>query len=195
MSKALSHALPKLNQWEPKFPFDLVITYDDAATRRRAMQLYDHLAQQLLEDYDLQCSWWRIEHFHNPVLSEQAAQAAAQASMIILALRGDRPLPPMLKAWLPRWLDRKGDQKSALVVLLCTDDQANADTWHLRNYLRQIAQEARMDFFAHTYPLTLVSDQPAETGETVARRARTSSPLFEEFLEEPAYIPRWGINE
>lgn len=195
MNKALSHALPKLNQWEPKFPFDLVIAYDDAATRSRAMQLYDHLAQQLLEDYDLQCSWWRIEHFQNPVLSEQAAQAAANASMILLALRGDRPLPPMLKAWLPRWLDRKGDQRSALVVLLCTDGQPNAEAWHLQTYLRQIAQQARMDFFAHTYPLSTELGPAAETDETMARRARTLSPWWEEFLEEPVNIPRWGINE
>lgn len=195
MNKALSHALPKLNQWEPKFPFDLVIAYDDAATRSRAMQLYDHLAHQLLEDYDLQCSWWRIEHFHNPVLSEQAAQAAAHASMIILALRGDRPLPPMLKAWLPRWLDRKGDQKSALVVLLCADGQPNDQAWHVQNYLRQIAQQARMDFFAHSYPLGTGLTWAAETEAPTARRAQTISPLVEEFLEEPVYIPRWGINE
>lgn len=195
MNKALSHALPKLKQWEPKFPFDLVITYDDAATRSRAMQLYDHLAQQLLEDYDLQCSWWRIEHFHNPVLSEQAAQAAANASMIILALRGDRPLPPMLKAWLPRWLDRKGDQKSALVVLLCGDGQPDAATWQVENYLRQIAQQARMDFFAHTYPLSTDAGDLAQDRQALACRVQTIAPLFEEFPEEPAYIPRWGINE
>jgi hypothetical protein len=195
MSKALSHALPKLNQWEPKFPFDLVIAYDDATTRTRAMQLYDQLAQQLLEDYDFQCSWWRIEHFLNPVLSEQAAQAAAQASMIILSLRGDRPLPPMLKAWLPRWLDKKGDQKSALVLLLCADGQPGDEAHYLESYLRQVAEQARMDFFAHAYPLSTELADLANNSSAVARRTQTIAPLFEEFLDQPAYIPRWGINE
>jgi len=42
------------SEWEPKFPFDLVVAYEDTFTRQRALQLYDHLAQQLLKDYDFQ---------------------------------------------------------------------------------------------------------------------------------------------
>lgn len=195
MNRSLSHSLPRSARWEPKFPFDLVIAYDDAATRSRAVQLYDHLAQQLLDDYDFQCSWWRIEHFHNPTLSQQAADAAANANMVILSLRGDRPLPPPFKAWLPTWLDQKGGQKSALVVLLSAEDQPTEEARRLQSYLQQVARQARMDFFAHAYALPREERAAAYTLETVAQRAQTVTPLLEGILEQPVSIPRWGINE
>ena len=53
------------SQWEPKFPFDLLVAYEDALTRDRALKLYDTLAQQLLNDYDFQCSWWKFDHLQN----------------------------------------------------------------------------------------------------------------------------------
>jgi len=51
--------------WDPKLPFDLVVAYEDLETRNRALHLYDHLAQQLLDDYDFQCSWWKFDHLAN----------------------------------------------------------------------------------------------------------------------------------
>ena len=193
MNKAVLHSLPGSARWEPKFPFDLVIAYDDTATRSRAVQLHDHLAQQLTDDYDFQCSWWRLEHLHNPHLSEQAADAAADANMVILSVRGDRPLPPAFKAWLPRWLARKGSQKSALVVLMSTAGLPTEESRRLQSYLQQVARQARMDFFAHVYPLP-----KAEAGYTVeglARRAEMVTPLLEDILDQPVSTPRWGINE
>jgi hypothetical protein len=171
----------------------LVIAYDDATTRSRAVHLHDHLSQQLLDDYDFQCSWWRIEHLHNPHLSEQAADAAANANMVILSVRGDRALPPAFKAWLPRWLARKGTQKSALVVLISTAGQPTEESRRLQAYLQQVARQARMDFFAHAYPLPKVETDYSVQG--LARRAEALTPLLEDILDQPVSTPRWGINE
>lgn len=193
MNKAVLHSLPRSARWEPKFPFDLVIAYDDASTRSRAAGLHDHLSQQLLDDYDFQCSWWRIEQLHNPSLSEQAADAAANANMVILSVRGDQPLPPAFKAWLPRWLARKGSQKSALVVLISTGGQPTEESRRLQSYLQQVARQARMDFFAHVYPLPKVEADYSVA--SFARRAEAVTPLLEDILDQPMPTPRWGINE
>jgi hypothetical protein len=193
MSNAVLNPLPRPAQWEPKFPFDLVIAFDDTTARQRAAQVYDHLAQQLLDDYDFQCSWWRIEHLLNPELNEQAADAAADANMVILSLRADRPLSAAFKAWLPRWLARKGSQKCALVVLLSTSGEPTEEARRLQSYLQQVARQARMDFFTHTYPLPREEDDYSV--ETVTRRATAVTPLLEEILDRRIPIPRWGINE
>ena len=62
MKKSESSPESSSAQWEPKFPFDLVIAYEDNPTRDRAMLLYDRIAQQLLDDYDFQCAWWKLDH-------------------------------------------------------------------------------------------------------------------------------------
>ena len=61
MSKSLPDTKLPDSHWEPKMPFDLVVAYEDRATRNRALHLYDHLAQQLLDDYDFKCAWWKFD--------------------------------------------------------------------------------------------------------------------------------------
>jgi len=193
MSKTAFNSIVGTAHWEPKYPFDLVVAYEDATTRNRAMQLYDHLAQQLLDDYDFQCSWWKLDHLSNPGICEQAADAAAEANMVIVSVRGDHGLPTVFNRWLEGWLSRRGDQKSALVVLLGDKGQPGDQSRRLQSQLQQVARQARMDFFAHAYDLP----EPGApySAESFPQRAQTVPPVLEEFLEPPAYMPRWGINE
>jgi hypothetical protein len=179
--------------WDPKYPFDLVVAYEDTPTRNRAFQLYDHIAQQLLGDYDFQCSWWKFDHLHDPAVCEQAADAAANANMVILSLRGDKDLPPVFKAWLQGWASRRDNHKSAL-VMLCGGSEQSDGARRLQAYLHQVARQAKMDFFANTFELPKI-DPPLYSLEALQRRAETVTPLLEEILHQPTSIPRWGINE
>lgn len=193
MSKTAIHSIVGTAHWEPKYPFDLVVAYEDTTTRNRAMQLYDHLAQELLDDYDFQCSWWKLDHLDNPGICEQAADAAAEANMIIVSLRGDQGLPTVFHRWLEGWLSRRGDQKSALVLLLGDNGERRDQPRRLRLQLQQAARQARMDFFVHAYDLP-ETGTPYAT-ESRAPQAQRANPVPEEVLDPPAYIPRWGINE
>jgi hypothetical protein len=192
---------PAVNaRWEPKHPFDLVVAYEDTPTRNRAMQLYDHLAQQLLEDYDFQCSWWKLEHLRDRGLREESADAAADANMIILSLRGDRELPTVFKPWVESWLTRKDNHKSALVVLIGDQAGPKTDAASLQTYLQQIARRAKMDFFAHKFDLEQAKAGPGGTPAPAPAPAPPPPPtprqfVPEEFLVEPPTAPRWGINE
>lgn len=193
MSKTALQSIVGTARWEPKYPFDLAVVYEDTATRNRAMQLYDHLAQQLLDEYDFQCSWWKLDHLDNPGLCDQAADAAAEANMVIVSLRGDQGPSTVFEQWLHGWLSRRGDQKSALVVLLGEKGERGSQTRHLQSQLQQAARQARMDFFVHAYdpPAPGVPGSP----ELRVHRAETVTPVLEEIPEQAAYLPRWGINE
>jgi hypothetical protein len=191
MNKTNIKSIPGVAHWEPKFPFDLVVAYEDHETRNRALQLYDHLAQQLLDDYDFQCSWWKLEHLRNPTLWEQAADAAADANMVMLSLRAERELRPDLKAWLESWVKQRDEHKSALVVLL--EGSENGVAHGLQPYLQNVARRAKMDFFAHTFEGS--KNQAVFTPEALLQRAETVTPLLEEILQQPTAFPRWGINE
>jgi hypothetical protein len=191
MNKITIKSIPGVAHWEPKFPFDLVVAYEDHETRNRALQLYDHLAQQLLDDYDFQCSWWKLDHLRNPTLWEQAADAATDANMVMLSVRGEEELRSDLKAWLESWLERRDDHKSALVVLLEGRDDGRVRG--AQTYLQNVARRAKMDFFAHTFETS--KNEIVLTPETILQRAETVTPFLEEIMQQPTSFPRWGINE
>jgi hypothetical protein len=149
MSKSIlsSHAATSPARWEPKFPFDLVVAYEDTQTRNRALHLYDHLAQQLLDDYDFQCSWWRFDLLSDPTLYQKSTDMSADANMVILSLHARKELTPLQKTWLDSWLPRRDGRKSALVSIIAGTEEAVQESEPMVVSLRRAARLARMDFF------------------------------------------------
>src|SRR5262249_25115425 len=183
------------SHWEPKFPFDLVVAYEDRQTRDRALHLYDHLAQQLLDDYDFQCSWWKFDHLTNRTLSQQAADAATDANMIVISLHARPELLPSHQAWIEEWLPRRPNRKSALVVLLAGADQQVQEAERMLAYLRRAARLAHMDFFNHGFDLTLPSREISLHPPAEASRLVQVPALSQQVLYHQMPTPRWGINE
>jgi len=181
------------DHWEPQYLCDLVVVYEDTTTRHRALQLCGHLAQQLQDDCDFQCSWWNLDQFDNPGLCQQAADATAKADMVMVSLRDDERLTAALDRWLKGWLSRRGDRQSALVVLLEEEGQPGDRTHLLQSQLQQAARQARMDFFVHAYESP--EPRPPYSAESLANRAQTVTPMQKQLREQPSAIPRWGINE
>ncbi len=186
---------PRFNaaQWEPKFPFDLVVAYEDTYTRNRALHLYDHLAQQLLDDYDFKCSWWKFDHLTNATLRQQAADSAAEANMIVLSLHARTELLPIHKGWIEDWLPRRDNRKAALVALLAGTERPENQAAPMLKYLQKTARLARMDFFTHAFDLPR-SDRELSAQE-ITERARAVTPLLQDILHHRMPAPRWGINE
>jgi len=194
MSNSVLELRAQAPHWEPKFPFDLVVAYEDSQTRNRALNLYDHLAQQLLDDYDFQCSWWKFDHLANATLRQQASDAAAEANMIILCLHARRGLLPLHRAWIEEWLPRRDGRKSALVAMVGGAEDAPGAAETTLAYLKRASRLGRMDFFDHTFNLSLpareLSLEPAlPAGD---REAPQSDPSL---LYHQMPTPRWGINE
>jgi len=179
--------------WDPKMPFDLVVAYEDTDTRNRALHLYDHLAQQLLDDYDFQCSWWKFDHLTNHALCEQATEAAVDANMVILSLNARRELAPAHKTWMEGWVPRRAHRKAALVTLIAGAGQPERDTPSMLAYLQNAARLAHMDFFPHSFDLPKPTLQWSP--DPLAERARVVTPFLQDSLHQTLSIPRWGINE
>ena len=193
MSKTAPTFGTESSLWEPKLPFDLVVAYEDTHTRNRALHLYDHLAQGLLDDYDFQCGWWKFEHLTNTTLNQQAADAAAEANMVVLSLQARKQLLPLHKAWIEEWLPRRDNRKSALVVLIGGTDNMERESAPLLAELQLAARLGRMDFFTHAFDLT--APQRQASVQQITDRARASNAPLPDFLQHRMPIPRWGINE
>jgi hypothetical protein len=180
------------SEWEPKFPFDLVVAYEDSFTRNRALHLYDHLAQQLLDDYDFQCSWWKFDHLANATLRQQAADAAAEANMIILSVHARPELPSTHRLWMDSWLPRRDNRKAALVALVAGANALQNEAAPMLACLQNAARLSKMDFFTHEFNLP-----PQDGLRIVASTIPTvrSVPVLDHALEQRTPNPRWGINE
>ena len=179
--------------WDPKLPFDLVVAYEDLETRNRALHLYDHLAQQLLDDYDFQCSWWKFDHLANATLRQQAADAAVEANMVILSIRAHEELPRTHHLWLEDWISRRHHRKAALVVMIAGATASEREDAPVLAYLQNAARLARMDFFTHAFELPR---NPREASiAQLAAQTPVATPLLQGLLQHRTPVPRWGINE
>jgi hypothetical protein len=179
--------------WEPKYPFDLLVAYEDNTTRDRALRLYDHLAQQLLDDYDFQCTWWKLDHLRSSTLRDQASDAAAEANMIILSVREGLELSPNVRTWIESWIGKRDSRKSALVALVGGRNQHDPGASPVVHYLQRVARQGKMDFFAHAF------DLPQAEGEAVPSPVlgppTFAAALLDDGLVDDHSTNRWGINE
>lgn len=197
MSSALLNERTRPSGWEPKFPFDLLVGYDDKETRNRALHLYDHFAQQLLDDYDFQCSWWKLDHLANPALRQNAADAAVEANMVILSLRANSRFNHDQTQWIEDWTSRRHHRKSAFVVMLAGTNAPERDASPLILNLRTFARRAGMDFFPHGFTLAAPAIEPElpRPAELAPRHYVPTTPLLRDLLQHKNPFPRWGINE
>lgn len=193
MNNSLLAAKAANQNWDPKFPFDLVVAYEDTDTRNHALHLYDHLAQQLLDDYDFQCSWWKFDHLANPVLQQEAADSAVDANMVILSIRSHRELPPVQKAWMEDWITRRQHRKAALVVMIADTSEPEREAAPVLAYLRNAARIGGMDFFLHGFELPMVKMRLP--GASLPERVTSIAPPMHGMLYDKSPVPRWGINE
>jgi len=191
MRNSLLNRSVQADHWEPKYPFDLVIAYEDLATRNRAMRLHDHLDRQLGDDYDFHCAWWKLEHLREPTLREQAVDDAMSANMIVISVHGESELLPPARAWMDDWSRRLDHHKCALVTLFA-EPHARKKSSPLIARLQQVARQARMDFFTNIGEAA----QAAELSiEQVTHRARAFTPTLEGILDHKIPVQRWGLNE
>jgi len=193
MKNSVANAKVSNANWEPKYPFDLVVAYEDADTRNRALLLYDRLAQQLLDDYDFQCSWWKFEHLANPILQQEAADSAVDANMVILSIHAHQELSPTQKAWVDDWAARRQHHKAALVVMIADTTQPERDAAPVLAHLRNAARISGMDFFLHGFELPVASVRLA--GTALPDLVAAIAPPLHGIIYQKVPATRWGINE
>jgi hypothetical protein len=183
----------KAAHWQPKFPFDLVVTYETEATRARAFTLCGHLIKQLDDDHDIRQSWWKFPFLYDPQLLERATDVALSADMIVISLNHGKELPFIARTWIEGWVSQKNGRDTALVALVENTPSARCSDCPALRYLNSVAHKAGMDFFPHAFataPLRTDS-RPTDT----PAHAPSLVPLLEEILRRPNNVHPWGINE
>lgn len=167
-------------------PLKVAVLCEDADTARMARRLHEHLAGQLADGCELDCSWWRVDTLRENAAFSASTRAARDASLLIVAAHADRALPAVVRVWLGRALAGPSQIPRALVALL---DSAAPQPRHfsvevsVETVLAEAAERAGADLFVHR------EIRPALPPENLAARAHTVTSTLAGILAESHHPP------
>lgn len=166
---------------------EVVVAYDDVGSALRAKSVLDHIIQELGDGFRLGVRFWNFSALEASQMRAVAAAEAAEAAILWIAVSATSDLPPEVKAWIEQSARERNGQPSAIVL---SQDAVTAASYPaLHPYLRQIAEEAGMEFFAQN-ETRLQEDTAAASSQVIPTAGRRP-----EIPDEMWSVPRWGINE
>ena len=170
-----------------------VIIYDRFDFAAKAKAMLERAAHGTGEAAHWSVKPWRVDMLKLPPAAEAALAEAAEAHLIVLALRQVQSFFPWLADWLERWATCRQVQEAALAVW----DSENADT-------RPVRATPELSQFAGRHGLSLlfddsapVEDESSMFASDLHEREVTFTPTLQHILEQPVrdYYQHWGINE
>jgi hypothetical protein len=108
--------------------------------------MMDRIARQLEPDCCIDSELWDFDLMADRSLGQDAAIAAREADMIIMAVRSE--LPGHVRDWLEQWASRERTGPVSIVVLREPEQRAE-DLRVLLAYLQELATRGGADFFSH----------------------------------------------
>jgi hypothetical protein len=189
----MNQSNPITDDFTPKEACTVVVLYEDFLTRQRALAACDYLTRQFWSDIELTFHWWRADFLEDADLAAKAAEAAAAADFLIVALGPDTELSTTLKSWFASWTEQRSGEEGAFVDLTDVGSARIGLTMQREIELRQLARRARMDYLT-TMPATLTGPLPASF-EAAELRADQLSSVLDEILHHSPPPPHFGLND
>jgi len=165
-----------------------VIIYDDFDSATRATALLERVATRAEEAMKWDIKPWKFDVLKQPALAALTVAVAANADLIVIALRRRRSTPVELLNWLKNWADHRRIEDAALLALPPDETEATA-VW---TEVRALAEGQGL-IFLDRYN-TEDDGSPALLGHRRRRHHVAPGPtrVFAGRLPPP---PHWGINE
>jgi hypothetical protein len=167
-----------------------VIIYDTFALAGKAKAMLERAAHGTGEATHWSVKPWRVDMLELPPAAEAALAEAAEAHLIVLALRQVQSLFPWLADGLERWATCRQVQEAALAVW----HGGNADT-------RPVRATPELSQFAGRHGLSLlfddsapVKDESSMFASDLHEREVTLTPTLQHILERPMrnYFEQFG---
>jgi hypothetical protein len=172
---------------ETKAALSVVVVYEDAAARECAVTFCDQLVSRFWAKCAFDVSWWPFALLNQAPATEEAAERAAQADLIVLSAtpEGDFPLP--VKAWVETWLNQRGDREGTLVGLMEPVAGAGDREGPKHHYLRKAAHRGSMDYLTQVPPD--ITRSIPDSLDSYTERADQVTSLLEDILHQPPPPP------
>jgi hypothetical protein len=165
----------------------VVVVYETPAIREHAVRFCERLAEECECMPVSEMNWWSFHLLTLPAEGRDAAQKAADADVVVFAMKAGGDLPQDIKLWIENWLNRRGEREGAVVGLLARE--APHDIAPFREiYLRHIARRAGMDYLSHAAP-TATKAIPDSLDSYSQRAGQVTSVLDDILHTHPHPIP------
>lgn len=173
---------------------EVLLVYEDLSTGLRAREAFEHVVGQLEMEADFDLKLWRFELLREPALLERAVSDGAEADIVFLAAH-DGELPPVVKLWFNRWLERKDGERWALAVSLDPDADDTLAAGRMLGPLGAALSLASVDVFLHRGHAPPMGSDTGTDG--TPQQTRTGTAAQAESLHDSEDYPSrdWGINE
>jgi len=166
----------------------IIVAYENNTTREHAVRFCEKLGAQYRSKVELEINWWSFALLKEPPTAGQAAQGAACAEMVVLAMGGAGDLPPETKRWLESWVSNRCRREGALVGLVQREPGAGDIPSLKEVYLRNIAHRAGMDYLLDVAP-TIARAMPDSLDSYTHRAAQVTSVLDDILRRHPPVPP------
>jgi hypothetical protein len=172
---------------EAKAAWSVVVVYEDAAARERAVAFCDQLVSRYWAQLEFNVSWWSFALLENVSTAEDAVAKAVCADLVAFATKPEGDFPQPVKTWVETWLTQRGDREGMLVGLLEPIVGAGRLEGQKHNYLRRAAHHGAMDYLTHV-PQDISLSIP-ESLDSYTQRADQVTSLLDDILHQQAPPP------
>jgi len=122
----------------------VTFVYQDDQTHTWAKGV-SHKIARLAGEEGVRESWWKISDLNAPGILAGAVSSALRADLIVVATRAEG-LPLAFYVWVNLWWPHRSEMHGGLVALVGAAQPAAARSGRVGEYLREVTQQARMEF-------------------------------------------------
>lgn len=126
----------------------VLIAYENLRAARYAFNMIGRAFANAHSIADFHPILWSFDRLSEGASHPEATGDAAQADILVIAASGTAPFSSALKQWLAASLLKKRGQTAAVVTLVAPAEPAAPSGSAIIDFLRLIAEQAGLDFFA-----------------------------------------------
>ena len=172
---------------EAERTLSVTVVYEDMAARKWARETYEQVFVGAGWE-KIHSTWWKVDGLSEPAVLAGAVSKAIRADVIVVAVRTTEGFPLPFYVWVGSWLPHRSPEGGKLVALVATSKQPGCHRNRAAEYLRTVAQRARMHFQLTERNLALEAPDVSEEESqepyppAVLRPNRTPTPLHRDSL-------------
>jgi hypothetical protein len=165
----------------------VVVVCESELSHAHAVRLCKDLGGRYWNSLQFEFAWWLFRNLEFPGHAAEAAEQAAAADLVVLAVEPTGKLPDTFLSWLETWVPRRGEREGALACVYDSGSESTRDGAAKQLLLRQVARRAGMDFLLDLcrLPPRRLPDSP----DWFAERAGQTGSVMEGILQVPIPPP------
>jgi hypothetical protein len=170
-----------------KATLSVVILYEDAQTREKAVKFCDQLVERFWANCEFRLTWMDFSALHDPNAARDAHAKARGADVIVFATRPEGPVPGVVTDWVERCLANRTDREGTLAGLIESSTILTGWAAEKHAWLRSVAHRAGMDYLTDV-PHDIAKPIP-DSLESFSERAQQVTSVLDEILHKPIHPP------